>query len=69
MTRKPIDSKLVQDAVDSVLESNPNLVDEYYLDTHGAVNDLVGKVVEETNGRIDSTTALSAVKARLDGER
>lgn len=69
MTRKPIDSKLVQDVVDSVLEDNPTLVDEYYLETHGAMNDLVGKVVEESDQRIDQTTALSALKARLDGER
>jgi len=69
MTRKPIDSKLVQDAVDTVLEDNPDLVDEYYLDEHGAVNDLVDKVVTEANGAIQPTTALSALKARLDGER
>lgn len=69
MTRKPIDSTLVQEIVDTVLEENPDLVDAYYLDEHGAINDLVGKVVEESDGRIDNSTALSAVKARLDGER
>lgn len=69
MTDKPIDSELVEQTVDTVLDENPQLVDGYYIGEHGAINNLVNKVVQESEEAIPPRSAYMALKSRLDGER
>lgn len=59
-------STLVTDAVSKTIENNPELVEEYHNDVHGALNDLLAKLNERTDGCVPNTAAISEFREQLN---
>tara|TARA_B100000315_G_scaffold81805_1_gene74980 strand:- start:1935 stop:3371 length:1437 start_codon:yes stop_codon:yes gene_type:complete len=59
-----IDSKFVENIVENVFNNNPQAVKDAEKDPK-AINFLLGKIMQETRGRVDPSVANKLVKARL----
>lgn len=60
------DSHLVNEVVETTLESNPELVEEYHNDVHGALNDLIAKANEYSNDRVPNPVLIVEFKEQLN---
>jgi aspartyl-tRNA(Asn)/glutamyl-tRNA(Gln) amidotransferase subunit B len=57
----------VQDAVEEAIEENPDAVDDYHSGEGGAINFLVGQVMQKTGGSADPGDVNQRLRAELDG--
>ncbi|NHN47526.1 Asp-tRNA(Asn)/Glu-tRNA(Gln) amidotransferase subunit GatB [Halostella sp. JP-L12] len=56
----------VQQAVEAAIDENPDAVEDYYDGEGGALNFLVGQVMQETGGSADPGTVNELLRAELD---
>ncbi|WP_323191928.1 Asp-tRNA(Asn)/Glu-tRNA(Gln) amidotransferase subunit GatB [Halostella sp. PRR32] len=56
----------VQQAVEAAVADNPDAVEDYYDGDDGAINFLVGQVMQETGGSADPGTVNELLRAELD---
>ena len=57
---------VVTTAVEAAIEENPSAVDDVSAGEEGAINFLVGQVMQKTQGQADPSTVNEALRARLD---
>lgn len=62
------DSNLVNDIIETTLENNPSLVEEYHNDTHGALNDLVGEADTYADGSVPKPVLVVELKEQLNSK-
>lgn len=60
------DDETVQAAVRNAIEENPDAVADYHAGERGAINFLVGQVMQETNGQADPGTVNQLLRSELD---
>jgi aspartyl-tRNA(Asn)/glutamyl-tRNA(Gln) amidotransferase subunit B len=61
------DDDEVAAAVSAAIDDNPGAVDDYHAGEDGALNFLVGQVMQETGGSADPGTVNELLRAELDG--
>ncbi|WP_255196982.1 Asp-tRNA(Asn)/Glu-tRNA(Gln) amidotransferase subunit GatB [Halorarius litoreus] len=61
------DDDAVMDAVHEAIEENPEAVEDYHAGEGGAINFLVGQVMQKTQGSADPGTVNEKLRAELDG--
>ncbi|CAI48701.1 aspartyl/glutamyl-tRNA(Asn/Gln) amidotransferase subunit B [Natronomonas pharaonis DSM 2160] len=61
------DDDAVAAAVTAAIEENPDAVEDYHAGEDGALNFLVGQVMQETGGSADPGTVNELLRAELDG--
>ena len=61
------DSGEVESAVDAAIDDNPDAVADYHDGDEGAINFLVGQVMQETGGSADPGQVNGLLRERLDG--
>ncbi|QKQ98418.1 hypothetical protein GKQ38_02745 [Candidatus Nanohaloarchaea archaeon] len=57
----------LEEAVDQVLEGNPEAVEDYRNGKDSALNYLLGQVMQETNGQADGGEARQAIEEKIGG--
>jgi len=57
----------VQDAVEAAIDENPDAVDDYHSGEGGAINFLVGQVMQKTGGSADPGDVNQRLREELDG--
>ena len=60
------DEATVEQAVVEAIEENPDAVDDYHAGEEGAINFLVGQVMQKTNGQADPGTVNGLLRDRLE---
>jgi aspartyl-tRNA(Asn)/glutamyl-tRNA(Gln) amidotransferase subunit B len=60
------DEGAIEAAVESAIENNPEAVEDYHAGEDGALNFLVGQVMQETGGSADPGTVNELLRARLE---
>jgi len=58
----------VDDAVETVIADNPGAIEDYHEGEDGALNFLVGQVMQATGGSTDPGTVDELIRAELSGE-
>jgi aspartyl-tRNA(Asn)/glutamyl-tRNA(Gln) amidotransferase subunit B len=61
------DDDAVAAAVTEAIEENPDAVEDYHAGEGGAINFLVGQVMQKTGGSADPGTVNEKLRAELDG--
>jgi aspartyl-tRNA(Asn)/glutamyl-tRNA(Gln) amidotransferase subunit B len=61
------DQSEVETAVDRAIDENPSAVEDYHAGENGAINFLVGQVMQATGGSADPGTVNRLLRERLDG--
>ena len=61
------DDDAVESAVSAAIEENPDAVEDYHAGEDGALNFLVGQVMQKTGGSADPSTVNELLRADLDG--
>jgi len=60
------DSKLLSDIVENTIKDNPELVEQYVADTHGALNDLLAASNEYGGDTVSQAALATEFKKQLN---